>query len=371
MIVQELSIKNFRNIASLTLTPHRAINLFVGDNGQGKSNILEALGLLASGRSFRTAHDGELIAWDSPFSRLDTILSIEGEETLLSLVLMREGAQGAKKKMTLSGAPVKKLSQFIGRIKAVIFSRHDLEIISGGPDGRRRFLDHLLSCLSTRYLLSLQRYMTIVKERNNWLRHPRGTHATSLDDVLREQLARQGSSILQERTFIIDELAAQASHFYHLVTAHKGTITLTYAPSFTFPPGSAPFDYFMRALESRKSLEMMRKMTLVGPHRDDVCIFLDGKPLRLYGSQGEQRCAALALKLAERLLIKEKTEHTPLLILDDSFSELDRVHKESLWQAIIPEGQSFVSSNFIPVEGYCKSPCAIYRVTDGKVTPYV
>ncbi len=273
--------------------------------------------------------------------------------------------------MSLSGAPVKKLSHFIGTIKVVIFSRHDLDIITGPPEVRRRFLDHLLSSLGTRYLLSLQRYLAIVKERNTWLRSSWEKKPSPLDDVLNEQLARQGSMILRDRTAVLEELAGLATRFYSGITAQKGAITVRYEPSFPFPGGAHPFEYFIKSLEKKKELEKMRKVTMLGPHRDDMSLFLNGKPLRFFGSQGQQRCAALALRLAERELIRNRISRTPLLILDDSFSELDRAHKESLWKTLLLEGQSFISSNFIPVDVFRKEEGTIFRVTDGKVDHHV
>lgn len=369
MIIRDIAITRFRNIGSLSMTPHEKLTLFTGKNGQGKSSILEALGFLLTGRSFRTSRESELIQWHSSHARIDGHVEQRDRTAEISVVLShrdRRPDDAVKKQIVIDGVPLRKLSQYIGKMEVVIFSRIDLEIVAGSPQNRRHFLDHLLCRVGNQYLFSLQRYHTVLRERNNWLRTHRKAHP-AMDEVWKEQLAQYGALIIRDRqscTVLLSELLSAV--FSHL-SMRSHHIELTYRPSFPFPDGENLKEHFLHHLERTRTIEEARKTTVIGPHRDDLSISLDGSLIRTYGSQGQQRLASLALKLAEGEAMKRHSGEEPLLLLDDCFSELDKEARERLWTILDSKGQVFMTSNDIPLEEKKLHRCRIYQVVEGSL----
>jgi len=367
MIIRDLQITNFRNIRSLSMTPHERLSLLAGKNGQGKSAILEAIGFLLTGRSFRTFRESELIQWHSKHARIEGRVEhrdgVREISAFLSQVDPRHDGT-IRKQIAIDGIPLRKLSQYMGKMGVVIFSRSDLEIITGAPQSRRSFLDHLLSRMGGGYLHSLQRYSTILRERNNWLRTSRKAHP-AMEEVWKEQLAQYGSLIMRERRSCVAGLSGLLGEVFSDLSAESHTIRLEYRPSFESPDPESLKDLFLRNLERTRGVEEARKSTVTGPHRDDLSISMDGAPIRLYGSQGQQRLAALSLKLAEYEAVKRHCGDEPLLLLDDCFSELDPESRERLWSMLGSKGQVIMTSNDIPLEEKKLHRCRIYQVRDG------
>ncbi|MDQ7826746.1 MAG: DNA replication/repair protein RecF [Candidatus Eremiobacteraeota bacterium] len=372
MRIKSFSIKDFRNITRLELEPHEGITLFFGENAQGKSNILEALGLLSTGRSFRTMREAELIAWQSSCSRVEAEVSQGGLNSEVTFVLIREKDHSLRKKIVLNGAPLKKLSQYIGKVKNVIFSRHDLAIITGAPFSRRRFLDHMLCLINPSYLFSLQRYYSTLKERNHWLKSARPEKNPEMEGVWKEQLTRYGTPLLKERKELLEKFSLTLASLYHDLTGEKEKLTIGYSPSFGLQGSdeSTIHRHFLAVMEKSRSLEKARRTTLYGPHRDDFNVMLENIPLRAFGSQGQQRYAAIALKLAESETIEGSTGDLPVLLMDDCFSELDEARARHLWRHLGTRGQVFLSSHFIPVPRTLQEGCTIYTVREGRITAY-
>ncbi len=369
MIIRKAAISHFRNISSLSMAPHEKLNLFVGKNGQGKSAILEALGFMLTGRSFRTSRESELIQWHSSHSRIDGHVEQHDQVTEISAVLShpdRSPADTVKKQILIDGIPLRKLSQYIGKMGVILFSRTDLEIVTGSPQNRRHYMDQLLSRIGNQYLFSLQRYHTVLRERNNWLRTHRNTHP-AMEEVWKEQLAKYGTLIIRDRQSCTMLLSALLNAVFSHLSRESHQIELTYRPSFPYPDGENLKEHFLHHLERTRGLEEARKSTVIGPHRDDLSISLDGSPIRIYGSQGLQRLAVIALKLAECEAMKRHFGEEPALLLDDCFSELDEASRESLWNILGTRGQTFMTSNDIPLEERKLLQCRTYEVEEGSL----
>jgi len=367
MIIRDIVITRFRNIESLSMALHEKLTLLTGKNGQGKSSILEAIGFLLTGRSFRTSREGELIQWHSSHARIDGMVEQRERNAEISAVLSyrdRSADDTVKKQIVIDGVPLRKLSQYIGKMEVVIFSRIDLEIIAGSPQNRRHFLDHLLSRIGNQYLFSLQRYHTVLRERNNWLRTHRKAHP-AMEEVWKEQLAQYGTIIVRNRQSCAVVLSELLSTVFSHLNKRAHQIELTYRPSFPFTDVENLKEHFLHHLERTRNTEEARKTTIIGPHRDDLSISLDGSLLRTYGSQGQQRLASLALKLAECEAMKLHSGEEPLLLLDDCFSELDEEAREKLWALLDSKGQVFMTSNDMPLEEKKLHQCRIYQVKDG------
>jgi DNA replication and repair protein RecF len=374
MIFSHVAITNFRNIKRLTFSPDAGMNLFIGRNGQGKSNLLEALDFISTGRSFRTSKEGELIAWNQDFARIESEFTAGDDVSVITLALVREG-EHIRKKLQMNGTVIKRLSQFLGKIKSVSFSRNDLETVAGPPHFRRQFLDHILSMVNTQYLFTLQRYSAILKERNNWLRSsfPPGRPHDPICEVWKEQLAHYGSLIVKERMETIAHLGIIAAEIFGALSSESGSFSLRYLPSFPVDSSDCQviFQRFIHYLEKYQKSEEERKTTLIGPHRDDLLLKLENKHLRTFGSQGQQRFAAIILKLSESHFIEEKSGVLPIILLDDCFSELDLVARRGIWAFLRNKGQVFMTSNSLPLEEGSEGDCTLYQIVEGNVAHHV
>lgn len=372
MQIVEISIVNFRNLRKVELQPFERINILLGRNGQGKSNLLEAIFLLSAGRSFRALRDQELINWEEQFCSVRTRTTSLDTSLTLEAIIARSGTSRADKSFRINGTRIHKLADFLGKLPLVHFSREDLEIISGAPRLRRRFLDLTLCRLFPLYLDALQRYQKVILERNSWLRMGMEKHDRHLEETWKEQMLKYGILIMQKRNQMLHALGPLFSSFYNtLGEAEKAEVV--YQSSFpVLSWEEKPLaEAFMLALEKNRALEIERGVSLCGPHRDDLFFILDGRYLRVFGSQGQWKCAALALRLAEGKLIEDHIAANPPMLLDDCFSEIDEHRQIALWNLLPSSGQIFISTTFLPEWMSLPGKERIYRIEEGKVTPYV
>lgn len=347
MHVARLALRNFRNYRDLALELSPGVNAFVGANGQGKTNLLEALHLLATGRSQRGAKDPELI------------LAGEGEMRVWARVERTEGtveidlqiATHLGRRLRLNGQPQRRMADLVGRLAVVFFGPDDLQVLKGPPAERRRFLDILLSQVSPAYLHHLQRYSRALAQRNRLLRQVQGGHA-SRDELAAwdEPLAQSGAEITVRRVRALTSLAPVAAEQHRLISGGVEELAVAYAPAL---PGvesaaaegpAAVGQILQHELERRRGEEIARAVTLVGPHRDDVALRIGGNDARAFASQGQQRTAILALKLAELTYMREVLGEPPVLLLDDVVSELDRDRRRHLLRAVDSGVQTLLTS---------------------------
>ncbi len=346
MFLRHIRLFNFRNYISIETDFGPAMNIFVGDNAQGKTNLLEAIYLLATGRSYRASRDQELINWQAPGFNIRAEINREFSSFTLEIGYVRD----QRKRIRVNGADLPKLSELFGHLNAVAFSPEDLQLIKGAPSFRRRFLDLELSQVNPQYRHELIRYHQILLQRNNLLKEMQAGRGDGRHlDVWDEQLAKSALKISLLRMNAVEKMAALARSMQRLITEGKEELVLNYNPSV---PGLKvePFEEepareeVLRRLQGLRRLEILRGTTLLGPHRDELSILINDVDARAFGSQGQQRTGVLALKLAELEFMREETGEYPILLLDDVMSELDYSRRKFLTEAIRNKVQVFVTT---------------------------
>ena len=339
MIIESLELKNFRNYGALTLEFDPGSNLLYGDNAQGKTNILEALYICAAAKSHRTGKDREMIRFGEDEAHIRLMLRKKDVPYRIDMHLKRDRSKG----IAVNGVPIRRASELFGTLNAVLFSPEDLNIIKNGPSDRRRFMDVELCQLDRSYVFSLVNYNRALLQRNRLLKDlwskPQLKETLSVWD---EQLIRYGRELILRREAFLRDLNPVIREIHEKLTGRKETLFLSY-------DGNVRADAFPEALLKSRDQDLRQKMTLVGPHRDDIGFFVGrtgeerrdaagndprGMDLRRYGSQGQQRTAALSLKLSELQIMRSLLNESPVLLLDDVLSELDTDRQKHLLGAI-------------------------------------
>lgn len=321
-----LQLTDYRNYASLDLRPSAGLNVLIGANGQGKSNILEAIYLLATTRSLRAHRDVELVRAKSELARV--LATIERQER--TAVNLEVDITPHHKIAKVNGVRHSRLVDLLGEFNAVQFAPTDVDLITGGPAGRRSFLNLQIAQTSGAYAYSLIYYKRVLEHRNRLLKDAARAGGMSAAgrqtlEALTDQLIVYGGQILERRFEFLGTLAGFADRIHRELAGADAALEVLYEPGWSGADPLAPptVDVFRQALEKVRPDELRRGMTLAGPHRDDVQLLINGMDARIYASRGEQRTVALSLKLAEFLLLKEVTGETPVMLLDDALSELD------------------------------------------------
>ena len=371
MKIKSLTLKNFRNYGELSLFPSEGINLFLGQNAQGKTNILEAIYYSALGRSHRTNVDSELINLSSNESLIGIDFFRGGVENRLDFKFRK----GMKREIIYNGLsiPTKNL---IGSINVVLFSPEDLHIVKGSPASRRKFLDMEISQADKGYFHDLMVYTHIITQRNSLLKKMRDKETSDEDiEMIRlwdEPLAAASESVARKRIKALKKLDEISNNLQKNIAGSLENLKISYEMNKSKSRGESEDmkSWYLDMLRESTGKDIMRGYTSVGPHRDDIKIEVNGIDLRVYGSQGQQRTGALSMKLAELDFFKEETGEYPVLLLDDVFSELDRSRRESLISFIEGEGiQTFITATdreYFDADSRNMN-CSIYNVVKGKV----
>lgn len=344
MYLKHLVLRDYRNYEALDFATEGAVNIIVGPNAQGKTNLLEAIFVLALTRSHRTHQDKELIRWGAERTMLRCELDKRYGPCTLELAIASQG-----KKAKVNGLEQKKLSDFIGALNVVLFAPEDLSIVKGSPGVRRRFLDMEIGQVQPSYLYDLSQYQKVLVQRNHFLKQSyRETVASSaMLDIWNEQLARLGIKIMKKRQSFIKKLQIWAETIHRGITNGSETLRIDYRPSFECELAGEEtvlFEQFMIKLSQAKDQEMRRGTTLYGPHRDDLAFFINDRDVQTFGSQGQQRTTALSLKLAEIEFIHEEVGDYPVLLLDDVLSELDTYRQTQLLETFQTKVQTFITT---------------------------
>ncbi len=341
--IARIYLKQFRNLKDTDLLLNANVNIFWGMNGQGKTNLLEGIYLLAMGSSPRAFNDSEMICWNKDYFFVKGIIEDEHEIYTLSV-----GYGGGRKKINLNGQLLDRIKDLLGRFLVVYFTPEDLQLIKGPPGLRRRFFDQEISLLFPLYYDNLQRYRTVLQQRNNLLKEYREKKSSNgALEPWNIQLAALGAQIINKRIEVLDELRPILMAKYSHIADKDEILGMEYHPSLPLSPQASLTEWenaLTMALERRQNEEIMRGTTLVGPHRDEVTLFLNGKELRNFGSQGQQRSAVLALKLAELEYIGRIRGKKPVLLLDDVFSELDNRRRAALIDTIKDNIQTIITT---------------------------
>ena len=318
MVIKSLKLKNYRNYELLDMTFDSKTNILYGDNAQGKTNILEALYLSGTTKSHRGTKDRDLIQFGREESHLETIVEKKGMEFQIDMHLKKNSPKG----IAINKIPIRKASELFGIVHFVFFSPEDLNIIKDGPAGRRRFIDLELSQIDKVYLSNLSNYNRIINQRNSLLKELyHQDHLMDTLDIWDMQLAEYGTKVIESRKQFIRQVNQIIADIHYRLTGGRERIELSYESSL----GSLSLE---QALKKNRERDIRMKSTSVGPHRDDLCFLSGDLDIRKFGSQGQQRTAALSLKLSEIELVKEVIKDTPILLLDDVLSELDK-HRQN------------------------------------------
>jgi len=317
--LDNVSIRDFRNLehVDLQLPPDGAV--IVGDNGHGKTNILEAIYYLQIMRSIRDARDQDLTRFDATGYHISAHAHAPHEREI-SIGFDRNAK---RKKVTIDGSEIRRLSDALGALPSVMFSPRDLELVSGAPTERRRYLDLVLAVTDKKYLRALHHYRASLARRSAALRNAtrRGSAANEQQVAVWEPaLAERGSVLIETRAKWVSDNAAEFSHLTERI-GEIGEVRMRYVSPFA--DSEARYDVLLAAFEEKRALDLRRGITHVGPHRDDLELTLDDKDLRVFGSAGQQRSAAIALKMLEAATLRDHAGAEPLLLLDDPFAELD------------------------------------------------
>lgn len=346
MRVVSLELSSFRNYAALRFDPPGGACVLIGANAQGKSNLLEALALLSTGKSFRTSREADLIRTGAPAAAVTARLRTRHGEAHVQCLITRTG-EGARKRFFRQGRAVK-YADFLGGVNAVTFMPFDLQLV-GGPAGlRRRLINTALAQSSRRYYHDLASYAKVLSQKNALLRSlgvDRHLLATYND-----QLTEFGVRLIVERGAYIRRLAEEAAAVHARWVGTHPTLEIAYrAVPEAADESPAAIEAALRGgLEKMTAAEIARRTSLIGPHRDDVAMALDGEPLARFGSQGQQRTVVLALKAAEYALLYRATGEAPLLLLDDVLSELDGQRRRAFLDSIGSYDQAFITSTDPP-----------------------
>lgn len=310
------------------------MNVFAGRSAQGKTSLLEAVELAATGRSHRARRDAEVITAGEGWARVQVSGARGGRPVEIDVLLRREASSpgGARlwKEMRINGVPGRRNDLF-GRLPCVLVSPDDVQVITGPPGLRRRVVDRVLAQVSPAYFDLSQRYLRAVVQRNHLLRT--GAAPAALDPW-DEQVARLGAAITARRREMVLRLAEAARWAYADLTGEDAPLRLTYRPDLTGASEPEMEAAARAALAARARAERSRGQTLTGPHRDDVCVEAGGQPLAVFGSRGQQLAAAVALRLAERQVLREETGDEPVLLVDDVLQALDEVRQRRLLAAV-------------------------------------
>ena len=392
MYLGYLGLSNFRNYSSLQLELEAGPVVLYGSNAQGKSNFLEAVYMLATTKSSRAGMDREMIGWDSG----DGVLSVarlvgdvhrREEKVRLEIALGSEspaapsgqpdGPQPYLRKQIKVNGVARRASDAMGRLNVVLFTTQDVELVSGSPSVRRRYLDITNSQVDPAYLRALQRYTRILTQRNSLLRLIRegSAHRDELQ-VWDGQLVDEGSRLLFQRKQMIEEINLLAQVIHSELSASAEDLRIAYLPN---PPGleeegvdwGSPEglkEVFHRELAARRDREVAQGMSVTGPHRDDLRFLVNGTDMAMYGSRGQQRTIVAAVKLAEANFLVRKTGEDPVLLLDDILSELDESRRKQVLDSALTTQQTILTTTDLDrVDSEFLSRARVYRVRQGEL----
>lgn len=363
MRIESLHLQNFRNIKELTLMPRPGVNVIWGDNGQGKTNLVEGIWMFTGGRSLRGSTQKELICFGCQNARLKTVFEAGGRSQTAEIKL------GVKKTASLNDIALKSTAELAGVFPAVIFSPDHLSLVKEGPGERRKFLDDAICQLMPRYQRYLSDYARVLTQRAAVLEEVwRSPSAVYMLEVWDEHFIKLNRALLRMRRRYAQRLAEHATPVYAGISGEKEQFSARYVSTLDLPEelsGSEADEHIRRQLLQVREEDVRMHASTIGVHRDDMEIQLNGNSARSFGSQGQQRSCALALKLAECALLEEVTGERPVILLDDVLSELDSSRREWLLKGI---GQSQVFLTCCDPAGLNSLEHGEFHIQDGQLT---
>jgi len=370
MYVSSLNLASFRNYESLHFEPSEGLNVLLGQNAQGKSAILEAVYLLATSKSHRTSRDMDMIRLGDPLARVVA----EVKRTARNDVTVEiDLSKSEKKILKINTVRHPKIGDVVGQLNAVVFSDSDIDMVRGEPSKRRRFLNLEISQIRPQYVYALGRYRRVLDQRNNLLREIKaGTASKSGLDVWDSQLAAYGAIVIARRAEFVRFLSGAAAGIYSTLTGGSEEFLVSYKAN--VEPGDETTEAeiserFLSALGDKRELDLARATTNTGPHRDDLTLMVNGLAAREFASQGQQRTAAIALKLAEIDLMEQTVGESPVVLLDDIMAELDESRRQRIFDSTVGRCQTIVTTTHISEIGQAViERCTVFDVESGTVS---
>jgi DNA replication and repair protein RecF len=364
MFVRELHLSNYRNYTEQHIRLHDGVNIFIGENAQGKTNVLESIYFLALGKSHRTNKDAELIRWGAEEASVEALIVLGTREHRFRIEVKPTG-----KRAQINGVNQSKMTDFVGHFQVVLFAPEDLQLVKAGPAVRRRFIDIELGQTQPKYLFHLAQYTRILQQRNTLLKQPEINW--EYVEVFDEQLIEHGVEVILRRQQFLEQLKHYAREIYQAIANHREQFSFEYQSSI---PGCTDVlrqrdeieHLFRKALLGKRQTDARFGYTTVGPHRDDVTLLLNNQPVQSFASQGQQRTMALSLRLAEIDFIYQQTGEYPVLLLDDVLSELDDMRQKNLVFAMSEKVQTVITTtSLFQVTGQLKTDSRLFRVSSG------
>ena len=344
MKLTNLQLQNFRNYESVQLEFTDGVHVFIGENAQGKTNLMESIYALAMTKSHRTTNDKELIGWNKEFATIKGTVEKTTTKTNLELQFSKKG-----KIAKVNYLEQKRLSSYLGNLNVILFAPENLTLVKGSPQNRRKFVDMELGQMSSLYLYDLVEYNRVLKQRNTYLKQLaiKKKQPDEYLDVLSEMLSELASKIVFHRLDFMKQLEALAIPIHDQLSLGREKFSVSYQATIPLEDGLTPSqmkEIYIEQFKKNQTREADQATTLIGPHRDDLIFYLNEVPVQTYGSQGQQRSTVLSLKLAEIELMKLSTGEYPLLLLDDVLSELDDDRQTHLIKAIENKVQTFITT---------------------------
>ena len=344
MKLTNLQLQNFRNYESVQLEFTDGVHVFIGENAQGKTNLMESIYALAMTKSHRTTNDKELIGWNKEFATIKGTVEKTTTKTNLELQFSKKG-----KIAKVNYLEQKRLSSYLGNLNVILFAPENLTLVKGSPQNRRKFVDMELGQMSSLYLYDLVEYNRVLKQRNTYLKQLaiKKKQPDEYLEVLSEMLSELASKIVFHRLDFMKQLEALAIPIHDQLSLGREKFSVSYQATIPLEDGLTPSqmkEIYIDQFKKNQTREADQATTLIGPHRDDLIFYLNEIPVQTYGSQGQQRSTVLSLKLAEIELMKLSTGEYPLLLLDDVLSELDDDRQTHLIKAIENKVQTFITT---------------------------
>lgn len=378
MRVSRITLSAYRNYCELDLDTDADLCVFVGENAQGKTNLLEAIYYLATARSFRTLRDEELIKWGATHAGIAGTVEREIGEATIQVRIPRAGV----KRVSVNGQFLRRQAELFGYLNVVTFSPDDLQLVKGSPSERRRFIDIELSQVSPTYRNDLIVYYRILRQRSNLLRDIADRNSgVQLLPAWDEQLVEIGSRVMVKRAEAVLRLSEAGSAVHAEITGGQEQLRIRYRPFFAVPGEEPPAagaweklsvvrDRFSHSIERLRQAEIRRGQNLVGPQRDDLEFWINGRDVRSYGSQGQQRTAVLSCKMAEIEFMRSETGEYPVLLLDDVMSELDQKRRQFFLATVSGRVQTIITTTSLhSFSASILAKARVARIVAGDVQP--
>ncbi len=353
MWISNVKIKNFRNYEEQEILLKPNVNVFYGENAQGKTNIIEAIFMCSMGKSFRAKQDKEMVKLNSNNAVIEVKFEKKDRDGKIKIELSN------KKVVFVNGIKIKKLSNLLGNLNVVMFNPDDINILKGGPQNRRRFLDIMISQLKPNYMHTLNLYSKTIEQRNNYLRQVKEEKKEEkMLDIWDEELSNYAVVISKYRKEFMNKINEKIRKIHSEITDNSENIEVEYITECNNK------EEYLNLLKQRRKLDIIKGFTTKGIHRDDFVIYINKKQLSIYGSQGQHRTAMLSLKLAEVGIVEDEIGEKPVLLLDDFMSELDKKRRNHFLEKIEDTQVIITCTDKIDIEN---KNILIYNVKDGKV----